>query len=122
MHNSETVLIVDNDELTLIELERVLENAGFDTTTTWDVTEAIQLLNRSRYDHVVLGEGVEGLADQLAQNANSDSHVCVMLSARNAGENTARRLPGPAAVCNRRADEVLRAMHTDRDCVLARAA
>ena len=48
-----TVLIVDNDESALIEIERVLEDAGFNTTTTWDVSEADQLLRSNNYDHIL---------------------------------------------------------------------
>lgn len=38
------VLIVDNDEKVLSTLQRLLENTGFDTHTTWSGYEALELL------------------------------------------------------------------------------
>ena len=49
------VLILDLDQDTLLTLQHVLEDAGVDTTVTWDETEARQLLKSSRFDLVLLG-------------------------------------------------------------------
>ncbi len=38
------VLIIDVDERVLLDLQRTLEDAGFDTTVTWDSGEARRIL------------------------------------------------------------------------------
>ncbi len=48
------VLVVDSDETTLIDLQRVLEDAGFDTTVTWDIFEGKQLLSTSHFDLLLI--------------------------------------------------------------------
>jgi DNA-binding NtrC family response regulator len=49
-----TILIVDDDEQVLIELERLLENQGYNTTTAWSGREALQLLQSKSFDFVLL--------------------------------------------------------------------
>jgi ActR/RegA family two-component response regulator len=44
MDRPKRVLVLDFDHDLLITLERVLEDAGFRTTTTWDVKEGVALL------------------------------------------------------------------------------
>lgn len=51
-----TALILDIDETVLIGLERLLEDDGVQTTTTWDAREALALLRSRRYDVVLLAE------------------------------------------------------------------
>lgn len=53
---SRHVLILDFDAATLIGFERLLEEAGFDTTTTWNMREAILLLEHKPFDLIVLGD------------------------------------------------------------------
>ncbi len=53
---SRRVLILDFDAITLITLERVLEDAGFDTTTTWNMRKAYLLLEQERFDLIVVGD------------------------------------------------------------------
>jgi len=50
------ILILDHDERVLINLESVLESAGFETTTTWDMQEALTLLNCRDFDLLLLGD------------------------------------------------------------------
>jgi CheY-like chemotaxis protein len=50
------VLIVDLDESVLIKLERVLEDAGCDTCTTWNVAEAVRLFTTDGFDFVLVGD------------------------------------------------------------------
>lgn len=51
MHNrSRRVLILNSDPEALMELQRVFEGAGIDTTITWDNKEACRLLGSSRFD------------------------------------------------------------------------
>lgn len=50
------ILILSSDEGLLMTLERLLEDAGFETTTTWDPGEALRLLGSRRFDLVLLGD------------------------------------------------------------------
>ena len=45
-----SVLIVDNNESLLWSFEEMLENAGFDTRTTWSGHEALALLQSQEFD------------------------------------------------------------------------
>ena len=50
------ILVLDASEFVLMNLERVLENSEFDTTTTWDMQEALRLLGERRFDLLLVGE------------------------------------------------------------------
>jgi CheY-like chemotaxis protein len=50
------ILILDHDERAIIDLERVLEDEGFETTTTWDTREALDLLAHRDFDLVLVGD------------------------------------------------------------------
>ena len=120
-----TVLIVDNDESALIELERVLEGAGFNTTTTWDVSEAVHLANTTDYDYILVGECFSGRnAEELWRSKSSGGRVqrCVILSARNIVLGSDLPTAGPITVCKRRANDVLHALSEEHKRALARAA
>ena len=119
------VLIVDNDESALIDLERVLENAGFNTTTTWDVSEAVHLANTTDYDYILVGECFSGQnAEELWHSKSSGGRAqrCVILSARNIVLGADLSRAGPITVCKRRANDVLRALSGEHDRALAHAA
>lgn len=120
-----TVLIVDNDESALIELERELEGAGFNTTTTWDMSEAVQLASTTDYDYILVGECFTGQnADELWHSKSSGGQIqrCVILSARNVFLGGDLPATGPITVCKRRANDVLRALSEGHVRSLARAA
>ena len=119
-----TVLSVDNDEFTLIELESVLESAGFNPTTTWDVSEAARLLNTNTYDYILMGECLSGEnARRLLQCEKARAaRPCVILSPRSVGPGAHLPTVGPIRVCKRRADDVLRALSGERTRALAHAA
>ena len=53
---SRRVLLLDLDPATLISLEQRLEDAGFDTATTWSIHEAHLLLEKRRFDLMVVGD------------------------------------------------------------------
>jgi DNA-binding NtrC family response regulator len=125
MSSCGTVLIVDNDESALIELERALEGAGFDTTTTWDLSEALQLVSASEYDHVLVGECFSGgVAEQLLHYKKSGGRAQrrVILSARNIAPAPDLSSAAPITVCKRRVDDVLRVLLAASNRVLVRAA
>jgi len=50
------ILVLDYDERVLIDLERVLEDEGFETTTTWDVKEALDLFTHRDFDVLLMGD------------------------------------------------------------------
>jgi CheY-like chemotaxis protein len=50
------VLIVDNNEGILVNLQKVLENAGFDTRTTWSGQEALDVLRSSNFDVLLVDD------------------------------------------------------------------
>jgi CheY-like chemotaxis protein len=50
------ILIMDHDERVLIDLERVLEDDGFETTTTWDTREALDMVAHREFDLLLLGD------------------------------------------------------------------
>jgi CheY-like chemotaxis protein len=49
------ILICDTDVETLIDLEQMLEDAGFDTTTTWDAMDVDRLLERDLFHLLIMG-------------------------------------------------------------------
>jgi DNA-binding response OmpR family regulator len=127
MSGPRRVLIADNDESVLIELERVLEDAGFDTTTTWDIRNAVQFLNTRSYDFVLLGESFSGIhAERMLQPAELAGNTprVVILSAFPPRDD----FPAGSSVvvCKRRPEDVLRAINTgitaERSAACARAA
>jgi CheY-like chemotaxis protein len=50
MKSTCAVLALDCDADALISLERTLENAGFSTTTTWHIPEAMQLASSGNFE------------------------------------------------------------------------
>ena len=54
--SKQNILVLDSDPQFLIALERVLEGEGFNTTTTWDVRQAIALLGSAHFDVLLVGE------------------------------------------------------------------
>ena len=50
------ILIADCDEHVLINLERLLEDAGYDTATAWNAKEFRHLVNSRVFDLVLLNE------------------------------------------------------------------
>jgi DNA-binding NtrC family response regulator len=56
MNRYRRILLLHYDEQVLIELERLLEDMGIETTTTWDMAEAVELASTRHYDLMVVGE------------------------------------------------------------------
>ncbi len=50
------VLVADCHEGVLITLEKMLEDAGFDTTTVWTAKDALQCLQSQTFDLILLNE------------------------------------------------------------------
>lgn len=56
MADKKRILLLHHDDESLITLQWILENQGFDTTATWDQAEAAGLLRSSNFDIVVVHE------------------------------------------------------------------
>jgi DNA-binding response OmpR family regulator len=56
------VLIVDRDEETLIAIERLLEDEGIETATTWSAREALEFMLSDGYDLLVTGDNLPDLS------------------------------------------------------------
>ena len=50
------ILVVDNDADILVELERILEDGGYSTTTALNSADAHKLLSRGNFDLLVLDD------------------------------------------------------------------
>lgn len=50
------VLVADCHEEVLIALEKILEDAGFDTTTVWTARDALKLLDSQVFDLMLVNE------------------------------------------------------------------
>jgi DNA-binding response OmpR family regulator len=50
------VLVADCHEEILIALEKILEEAGFDTTTVWTAKDALRLLDSQVFDLLLINE------------------------------------------------------------------
>ena len=50
------ILVADCHEETLIALEKILEDAGFDTTTVWTANDALKRLDSEVFDLVLVNE------------------------------------------------------------------
>lgn len=50
------ILVADCHEETLMALEKVLEDAGFETTTVWTAEEAVRLLDSQVFDLMLVNE------------------------------------------------------------------
>ncbi len=87
MADKKRILLLHHDDESLITLQWILENQGFDTTATWDQAEAAGLLKSSNFDIVVLHEhALKDTPDSLLQGVKrpparvvipADSHLSV---------------------------------------------
>lgn len=69
-----TILIVDDDEQVLIELERLLEDQGYKTTTAWSGREALEILRCNSFDFVLLDGDLPDLTcEELMRQAQTCS-------------------------------------------------
>jgi len=72
MADKKRILLLHHDEDSLITLQWILENQGFDTTTTWSQAEAAGLLKSSDFDIVVLHEhALKDTPDALLENVHA---------------------------------------------------
>jgi DNA-binding response OmpR family regulator len=50
------ILIADSDEQALIELEQLLEDEGFETTTAWSTSDMVNLLGQREFDLLLVAD------------------------------------------------------------------
>ena len=50
------ILICDTEVETLLDLEQMLEDAGFDTTTTWNAIDVTRLLEERLFHLLIMGD------------------------------------------------------------------
>lgn len=50
------ILIADSDEQALIALEHLLEDEGFETTTAWSTNQVVDLIERGRFDLLLVAD------------------------------------------------------------------
>jgi DNA-binding response OmpR family regulator len=56
METKKQILIADPDERVLIDLERVLQDAGYDTTTAWTVGQMQETIKRQHFDAMLVAD------------------------------------------------------------------
>ncbi len=92
------VLVIDYDEENLILLERLLENEGFDTTTTWTGLDAFKALVGETFDLVLVADYLPGMnAEQFMRELRHAARdgCCIVMQSSQAAPR-ARRPFGPA--------------------------
>ncbi len=77
------ILIVHWDDDQLIALERFLENQGFETTTTWDLQEGLELLHSRHFDLVIVADHEPEVDAGDVLRALQSQRPCIVL--RNGG-------------------------------------
>ncbi len=101
--NSKRVLIIDDDERQLIELEALLEDQGFDTTTAWGGGNALKLLKEEAYDLVLLDEYLPDVpSERILREIRRKSvqPLVALLKARTASGEPAFRFLSSGANCS----------------------
>lgn len=76
------VLVADCHEEVLIILERMLEDAGFDTTTVWTARDALELVASQGFDLVLVNEYLPDAEceDVLKALSTKGAHVpCIVM-------------------------------------------
>lgn len=83
--NRSRVLIADGDEQVLMALERLLEDAGMETSTTWSARQALAWMLEDDFDVLLVGDnlpdmGCEQMLREI-QRQGVDASIVVMESA-----------------------------------------
>ena len=110
------VLVADCHEEVLIVLEKMLEDAGFDTTTVWTAQEALRLIETQKFDVILLNEYLpDSECEELLRTLqNRGAQVPSIVMQPSAPEitdtRTLRRLGAREVVCKRDYQDVLDAV------------
>jgi DNA-binding response OmpR family regulator len=86
----------------LIDLERVLEDMGFDTTTTWNVADLERLVEECSFNVLIVGDhpprmDAEAMFKQLRGKYDQLSHVLCLVWQRHLEERNVERLRSAGA-------------------------
>ena len=88
MHGRKRVLVLDFDADLLITLEKLLEDSGFSTVTTWDVDEAVELMGTHCFDFFVIGHRPPALdAPALLEHVRNQGVQCGSFILGGAGDH-----------------------------------
>ena len=101
------VLILDHDPDVLTHLQHVLENAGLDTTITWDDVEARELTQKTVFDVILVGNYSPKVAKTFLRTLKSAPRACLILGARESRAKPLHHLGISGVVPKRDADRVL---------------
>ena len=111
------VLVFDRDSDVLIALEHALENAGLDTTITWDEADIHNLIVDAAFDVVLVGDYPPGFTVQTIQDdleSRSESCPCLVLAASDLEAEQFIHLGITGVVSKRKPSEVV-----EQVCALA---
>ena len=124
------ILVVDNDEIVLIALERLLEKEGYDTTTAWGGAEALELLRERSFGLIVVDDylpdiGGTRFLEQLRRAHPETPFIIIRPTVPNPGEvQQASHLGTYCVVCKRSHHEIVKAvrgcLHSPMPDALAR--
>lgn len=102
------VLILDHDPDVLTCLQHVLENAGLDTTITWNDVEARELAQNTVFEVILLGNRPRQFsAKTFLYTLKPAPRACLLLGARESKARPLRRLGISGVVPKRDARRVL---------------
>ncbi len=102
------ILILDYDPDVLIRLQHVLEDAGFDTTITWDDVEARKLAQTTAFEVILVDSRLpEFSVKTFLQAIKSANQACLLLGASESKATPLRRLGISRVVPKRDASRVL---------------
>ena len=96
------ILICDIDPDILIHLEKMLEDAGFDTTSTWNVIDLERLLEQRSFQLLIFGDrpsqmDAELLVRKLRRTQDHVPYVLCLVWQRHVEECTIERLRSAGA-------------------------
>lgn len=96
------ILICDIDQEALIHVERMLEDAGFDTTTTWDPADLARLVQGCPFDVLMLRDhppdmDAEAILMELRCKQNQIPRVFCLCWQRPSDERDVERLRSAGA-------------------------
>lgn len=106
------VLIVDGHQEVLISLEKLLEDAGFNTTTSWTAADAARFLRSTQYDVVLVNEYLpDCYCEALLRARKRNDEACWIVMQGTAPEMSDRdrfiRLGADAVVCKHQTQTIL---------------
>ena len=104
-------LILDHDPDVLTRLQQVLQDAGVDTTITWDDCEARELSQNTTFDVVLVGNHSPEVATKTFFHALTPApRACMLLGASESKSEPLKRLGIAGVVPKREPERVLQAV------------